>query len=67
MNSRGKSVGLLKESQFNAPDVFIPNDWSSYLDQGPVASSDFMQDVETLPVQRRQNKGSIKSSNSSRE
>ncbi|MGA2372646.1 MAG: antitoxin [Candidatus Korobacteraceae bacterium] len=66
MNNRSQAVRLPKEFQFNTSEVFIrkegsdvvlsprPQDWSAYLDQGPVASSDFMQDVEKLPVQERE-------------
>ena len=65
MNNRSQSVRLPKEFQFNTREVFIrkegdevilsprPNDWSSYLASGPVASDEFMQDVEDLPVQER--------------
>ena len=54
-----------KEFQFNAREVFIrkegteavlsprPLDWSSYLAEGPVASENFMEQVEDLPVQER--------------
>jgi len=44
-----------------------PQDWSSYVDDGLVASADFMQDVEKLPVQQRQGKDTINSTGSSRE
>jgi antitoxin VapB len=66
MNNRSQAVRLPKEFQFNVPEVFIrkegsevilsprPLDWSSYLEEGPVASKDFMQDVEKLPVQERE-------------
>ena len=66
MKNRTQAVRLPKEFQFNTSEVFIrkegsdvvlsprPQDWSAYLDQGPVASSDFMQDVEKLPVQERE-------------
>jgi antitoxin VapB len=65
MNNRSQSVRLPKEFQFNAQEVFIrkegdevilsarPKDWSTYLASGPVASDDFMQDVEDLPMQER--------------
>jgi len=60
-----------KELTFNKPETFMgkeegdgvpsprPQDWSSYLDDDPVASPEFMQDVEKLPVQRRQDKGAV--------
>jgi len=66
MNNRSQAVRLPKEFQFNTSEVFIrkegsdvvlsprPQDWSAYLDGGPVASCDFMQDVEKLPVQERE-------------
>ena len=66
MNNRSQAVRLPKEFQFNATEVFIrkegsdvvlsprPKDWSSYLDEGPVASAAFMQDVEELPEQERE-------------
>ena len=31
-----------------------PFDWTSYLTEGPVASADFMEGVEDLPVQERE-------------
>jgi antitoxin VapB len=66
MNNRSQAVRLPKEFQFNTQDVFIrkeegkvilsarPFDWTSYLAEGPVASADFMEDVEDLPVQERE-------------
>ena len=66
MNNRSQAVRLPKEFQFNTQDVFIrkeggkvvlsprPFDWSSYLAEGPVASANFMEDVEDLPVQERE-------------
>jgi antitoxin VapB len=66
MNNRSQAVRLPKEFQFNTSEVFIrkegsdvvlsprPLDWSAYLDEGPVASRSFMQDVEDLPVQERE-------------
>ena len=66
MNNRSQAVRLPKEFQFNTQDVFIrkeggtvvlsprPFDWSSYLGDGPVASANFMEDVEDLPVQERE-------------
>ena len=65
MNNRSQAVRLPKEFQFNVQEVFIrkegdevilsprPNDWSAYLASGPVASDEFMRDVEELPVQER--------------
>jgi len=66
MNNRSQAVRLPKEFQFNVPEVFIrkegsdvilsprPLDWSSYLEEGPVASKDFMEAFEKLPVQERE-------------
>jgi antitoxin VapB len=66
MNNRSQAVRLPKEFQFKTQEVFIrkeggevilsprPVDWSSYLAEGPVASSSFMGDVEDLPVQERE-------------
>ncbi len=65
MNNRSQAVRLPKEFQFDTQEVFIrkvgsdvilsprPADWSAYLVDAPVASEDFMQDVEDLPVQER--------------
>jgi antitoxin VapB len=65
MNNRSQSVRLPKEFQFNVREVFIrrvgdevilsprPNDWSAYLDSGPVAPEDYMENVEDMPVQER--------------
>ena len=66
LNNRSQAVRLPKEFQFNTAEVFIrkegsdvvlsprPVDWSAYLAEGPVASEDFMQDVEKLPIQERE-------------
>ena len=65
MNNRSQAVRLPKDFQFNTQEVFIrkegsdvvlsprPSDWSSYLEEAPVASTTFMEDVEDLPVQER--------------
>ncbi len=65
MNNRSQAVRLPKEFQVRAREVFIrrsgddiilsprPADWSAYLDEGPKASPDFMDEVEDLPVQER--------------
>jgi antitoxin VapB len=65
MNNRSQAVRLPKEFQFNTPEVFIrkngddvilsarPTDWSAYLTSGPVASEEFMEGIEDLPVQER--------------
>jgi antitoxin VapB len=66
MNNRNQAVRLPKEFQFATSEVFIrkqgdevilsarPKDWSAYLSSGPVASSEFMENVEDLPVQERE-------------
>jgi len=65
-NNRSQAVRLPKEFQFKTQEVFIrkeggevilsprPLDWSSYLAEGPVASSSFMEGIEDLPVQERE-------------
>jgi antitoxin VapB len=65
MNNRSQAVRLPKEFQFRTQEVFIrkegsgvvlsprPFDWTTYLAGAPVASADFMKDVEDLPVQER--------------
>jgi len=66
MNNRSQAVRLPKEFQFATSEVFIrkegsdvilsprPTDWSSYLDEGPIASDEFMTSVEDLPLQERE-------------
>jgi antitoxin VapB len=66
MNNRSQAVRLPKEFQFSTQEVFIrkegsdvilsprPSDWSAYLADGPVASPDFMEGIEDLPVQERE-------------
>ena len=66
MNNRSQAVRLPKEFQLKAREVFIrksggdivisprPADWSAYFEDGPVASRDFMRDVDDLPVQERE-------------
>jgi antitoxin VapB len=65
MNNRSQAVRLPKEFQFSGREVFIrkegedvvlsprPATWSTFLDEGPVASETFMDNVEDLPVQAR--------------
>jgi antitoxin VapB len=64
-NNRSQAVRLPKEFQFTVSEVFIrkegkdvvlsprPLDWSSYLNEAPVASENFMEGIEDLPVQER--------------
>jgi antitoxin VapB len=65
LTNRSQAVRLPKEFQFNTSEVFIrkegedvilsprPADWSDYLANGPVASREFMEDADDLPVQER--------------
>ena len=65
LTNRSQAVRLPKEYQFSTAEVFIrregeevilaprPRDWSLYLDTAPVASKEFMADVDDLPVQER--------------
>ena len=65
MNNRSQAVRLPKDFQFNTEEVFIRKegsevvlspraaDWSSYFAEAPVASANFMEGVEDLPVQER--------------
>jgi antitoxin VapB len=64
-NNRSQAVRLPKEFQFDTKEVFIrregdevilsprPAHWDAYLDEGPVASNEFMEGVEDLPLQER--------------
>ena len=66
MSNRSQAVRLPKEFQFDTDEVFIrkdgedvilsprPRDWRPYLDSGPVASEEFMEGIEDLPVQERE-------------
>jgi len=66
MNNRSQAVRLPKEFQFTTSEVFIrkqgdevilsarPLDWNDYLCSGPVASEEFMTELEDLPVQERE-------------
>jgi antitoxin VapB len=63
VNNRSQAVRLPKEFQFKTSEVFIrkqgndvvlsprPADWSAYLASGAVASEEFMDGVEDVPVQ----------------
>jgi antitoxin VapB len=65
MNNRSQAVRLPKEFQFTTSEVFIrkqgdevilsarPKDWSAYLASDAVASEEFIEGVEDLPVQER--------------
>lgn len=66
MTNRSQAVRLPKEFQFDTDEVFIrkegedvilsprPATWAPYLDDGAIASDEFMEGVEDLPVQERQ-------------
>ena len=66
MTNRSQAVRLPKEFQFETAEVFIrkqgsevvlsprPEKWSTYLNEAPVASEHFMEQVEELPVQERE-------------
>ena len=66
MTNRSQAVRLPKEYQFSTAEVFIrkegddvilsprPCDWSTFLETAPVASEGFMNDVEDLPAQERE-------------
>jgi antitoxin VapB len=66
MNNRSQAVRLPKEFQFRTQEVFIrkegsdvvlsprPFDWTSYFNEAPVASAEFMEGFEDLPVQERE-------------
>jgi antitoxin VapB len=65
MNNRSQAVRLPKEFQVRASELYIrrsgediilsprPLDWSAYLENAPVASPNFMDNQEDLPVQER--------------
>jgi antitoxin VapB len=65
MNNRSQAVRLPKEFQFTTREVYIrrqgdevilsprPQDWSAYLASGAVASEEFMEGIEDMPVQER--------------
>lgn len=65
LTNRSQAVRLPKEFQFDTDEVFIhregekiilsprPSSWNEYLAEGTVAPSDFMVDIEDLPVQER--------------
>jgi len=65
MNNRSQAVRIPKEFQFSTSEVFIrkegedvilsprPKDWSEYLASDAIASEEYMEGVEDLPVQER--------------
>jgi len=66
MTNRSQAVRLPKEYQFSTDEVFIrkegeevilsprPRDWHPYVENAPVASDTFMDNVDNLPVQERE-------------
>ena len=66
MNNRSQAVRIPKEFQFSVSEVYIrkqgddlilsprPKDWSALLSSDAEASSEFMKNVEKLPVQERE-------------
>lgn len=66
INNRSQAVRLPQEFQFKTREIYIrkvgsdvvlssrPLDWSSYLAEASVASENFMEGVEDLPVQERE-------------
>ena len=64
-NGRGQAVRLPKECEFSTAEVCVrkqgddvilsawPANWSTYLSSDRVASDEFMQGIEDLPVQNR--------------
>jgi antitoxin VapB len=65
MSNRSQAVRLPKDFQFDTSEVYIrkegddvilsprPAAWEPYLSNGPVASAEFMEEFEDLPVQER--------------
>jgi len=66
MNNHNQAVRLPKEFQFSTSEVYIrkegdnvvlsprPTDWSGFFASEKVASSEFMEGIEDLPVQERE-------------
>lgn len=66
MTNRSQAVRLPKEFQFDTKEVFIRKegdeiilsprltDWGDFFTEGPVASPEFMENVDDLPVQERE-------------
>lgn len=66
MTNRSQAVRLPKEFQFDTKEVYIrkegndvilsprPTDWGTYFESRIVASPEFMQNVEDLPLQERE-------------
>ena len=65
MTNRSQAVRLPKEFQFDTKEVYIrkegndvilsprPSDWGTYFESRIVASPEFMENVEDLPLQER--------------
>jgi antitoxin VapB len=66
MNNRSQAVRLPKDFQFKTDEVYIrkegaeiilsprPTDWTTYLTDTPPASDSFMENIDDLPVQERE-------------
>ena len=66
MNNRSQAVRLPKDFQFKTDEVYIrkegaeiilsprPTDWTTYLPATPPASDSFMENIDDLPVQERE-------------
>jgi antitoxin VapB len=65
MTNRSQAVRLPKDFQFKVDEVFIekdgekvilsprPTTWADYFKNAPVASAEFMENIEDLPAQER--------------
>jgi antitoxin VapB len=65
MTNRSQAVRLPRDFQFSTSEVFIrkqgddvilsarPESWANYVSTGPMASDQFMEEIEDLPVQER--------------
>ena len=65
MNNRSQAVRIPKEFRFSVAEVYIrkqgddvilsprSKDWSAYLASDAIASKEFMEGVDDLPVQER--------------
>jgi antitoxin VapB len=66
MNNRSQAVRLPKDFQFKTDEVYIrkegaeiilsprPTDWTTYMTDTPPASDSFMENIDDLPVQERE-------------
>ena len=75
MNNGSQAVRLPKDFRFHTREVFIrkegtdvvlsarPSDWTTYLAEAPVASADFMEGIEDLPLVGRNAQKSARTRN----